>query len=111
MSFLVGPVSGALVAGGVYYGFSNLIATRTAQHQSDLHSLSVRLVDAPTYIPAPLPAAARITHHPFLSVFQDRWNAEIETLFRGFGSWDLRAQEWGKKLLYGSETSQSQKQS
>ncbi|KAF8957528.1 hypothetical protein BDZ97DRAFT_104269 [Flammula alnicola] len=49
MSFLVGPVSGALVAGGVYYGFSNLIQTRTEQHIKDLHALSVRLVETPNW--------------------------------------------------------------
>ncbi|KAH9834751.1 uncharacterized protein C8Q71DRAFT_766217 [Rhodofomes roseus] len=36
MSFLVGPISGALAAGGVYYGFSTMIQTRTEQHRTDV---------------------------------------------------------------------------
>ncbi|KAF5384443.1 hypothetical protein D9615_003408 [Tricholomella constricta] len=122
MSILIGPVSGALVAGGashlhnflqhltatkrklgctqVYYGFSNLMHTRTEQHRADLHALSVRLVSTPT-TPAPPPAAARITHHPFSSMLKDRWNHELGALFAGFGSWDRRAVAWGRRVLYG----------
>jgi altered-inheritance-of-mitochondria protein 5 len=35
MSFLLGTTAGALVAGGVYYGFSNLVHGRTVQHQAE----------------------------------------------------------------------------
>ncbi|KAJ7748404.1 hypothetical protein B0H16DRAFT_1725595 [Mycena metata] len=50
MSFVLGPVSGALVAGGLYYGYSNMMQIR-------LHKLSVRLVETPALIMAP-PSAA-----------------------------------------------------
>ncbi|RDB17285.1 hypothetical protein Hypma_001724 [Hypsizygus marmoreus] len=103
MSFLISPVSGALVAGGVYYGFSNLITTRTEQHRKDLHTLSVRLTETPTLVQGPPPAAARITHHPFVSILKAKWNQDVEYLFRGFNEWDRRAQDWGKKLLYGTD--------
>ncbi|OBZ76294.1 ATP synthase subunit gamma, mitochondrial [Grifola frondosa] len=79
MSFLVGPVSGVLVAGGVYYGFSTMIQTKTEQHRSDLHKLSRRLVDASANIPAPKPASERIAHRPFLSMLQSRWNTQLES--------------------------------
>ncbi|KAF8065047.1 hypothetical protein FPV67DRAFT_167006 [Lyophyllum atratum] len=101
MSFLIGPASGALVAGGVYYGFSNLIHTRTEQHRRDLHTLSARLIEDPTFAQAAPSAATRITHRPFTSLMKAKWNQEIEYLFAGFASWDQRAQEWGRRVLYG----------
>ncbi|KAF9467234.1 hypothetical protein BDZ94DRAFT_1249911 [Collybia nuda] len=105
MSFLLGPVSGALVAGGVYYGFSNMMHTRTEHIRRDLKALSIRLEETPTLIQAPPSAASRIKHHPFTSQLHARWNQEIEYLFTGFQEWDKRAQEWGRKLLYGSGSS------
>ncbi|KAG5720879.1 hypothetical protein E4T56_gene15244 [Termitomyces sp. T112] len=107
MSILIGPISGALVAGGVYYGFSNLISTRTEQHRRDLHALSIRLVETPSLVQAPPPAAARITHHPFASLLKAKWNQEVQSLFTGVANWDRRVQEWGKKLLYGQDGSQT----
>ncbi|KAJ7451986.1 hypothetical protein FB451DRAFT_1283349 [Mycena latifolia] len=101
MSFLLGPVSGALVAGGLYYGYSNMIQTRTEQHKRDLHTLSVRLVETPALIMAPPSAATRITPRPFSALVQARWNQEVASLFAGMGEWDTRVQDWGKKLLYG----------
>ncbi|KDR77017.1 hypothetical protein GALMADRAFT_425347 [Galerina marginata CBS 339.88] len=101
MSFLVGPLSGALVAGGVYYGFSNLIQTRTEQHIRDLHALSLRMIETPRLVQAPISAATRIKPHPFSSELKSLWNHEIASLFRGFHSMDKAAVEWGKSLLYG----------
>ncbi|KAG6833268.1 hypothetical protein H0H87_009443 [Tephrocybe sp. NHM501043] len=69
-----------------------------------LHALSVRLVETPTLVQAPPSAATRITHHPFTSMLQAKWNQEVEYLFAGFGSWDRRAQEWGRRLFYGRDT-------
>ncbi|KAJ7084952.1 hypothetical protein C8R44DRAFT_821768 [Mycena epipterygia] len=103
MSFLLGPVSGALVAGGLYYGYSNMIQARTEQHRKDLHTLSVRLVETPALIMAPPSAATRITPRPFASLVESRWNQQIASLFSGLGEWDTRVQDWGKKVLYGSE--------
>ncbi|PFH50867.1 hypothetical protein AMATHDRAFT_144082 [Amanita thiersii Skay4041] len=108
MSFLVGPVSGALVAGGVYYGFSNLIQTRTQQHKKDLHTLSKRLTESAALTNAPPPAAARVQHSPFMSMVHSKWNQEIEYLFRGFHSWEQRLQDWSRNLLYGDASSQRQ---
>ncbi|KAF8241093.1 hypothetical protein L208DRAFT_1427399, partial [Tricholoma matsutake] len=105
MSFLVGPVSGALVVGGVYYGFSNLIHTRTEQHRKDLHHLSVRLIETPALVQAPPSAASRIKPQSFTSYVQGRWNRELAYLFAGFQQWDKRAQDWGRRLLYGTKNS------
>ncbi|KIY49837.1 hypothetical protein FISHEDRAFT_72461 [Fistulina hepatica ATCC 64428] len=84
MSFIIGPLSGALVASGVYYGFSTLIQTRTQQHRSDLRELSVRLVDMPTHVAAPPSAAARLSDRGFADEMYMRWNAELHGLFTGF---------------------------
>ncbi|KAJ6619249.1 hypothetical protein B0H10DRAFT_1793943, partial [Mycena sp. CBHHK59/15] len=101
--FLLGPLSGALVAGGFYYGYSNMIQTRTEAHRRDLHTLSVRLVATPALIVAPPSAATRITPRPLTTLVQSRWNQEVAALFAGLGAWDTRAQQWGKRLLYRSD--------
>ncbi|KAI0772995.1 hypothetical protein BD413DRAFT_473850 [Trametes elegans] len=103
MSFLVGSVSGALVAGGVYYGFSSMISSKTQQHREDLHHLSDRLVNASSDIPAPVPAVDRIPQRPFTSELQNSWNHQLEALFRGAGNLDQKIIEWGRKTLYGGE--------
>ncbi|KAF8646645.1 hypothetical protein AX16_007144 [Volvariella volvacea WC 439] len=105
MSFLVGPISGALAAGGVYYGFSALIQTKIEQHQRDLHNLSLQLIKSPNFLHAPPPAATRIPEHTFTSVIQARWNTQVANLFAGFREWDQRVEDWGKKLLYGDPRS------
>ncbi|KAJ7626951.1 hypothetical protein FB45DRAFT_920373 [Roridomyces roridus] len=107
MSFLAGPVSGALVAGGLYYGYSNMMQLKTEQHRKDLHALSVRLVEHPALIIAPPSAATRITPPSFNSVLQARWNQEITTLFGGLREWNVRAQEWARTELYGGEVRSS----
>ncbi|XP_006455170.1 hypothetical protein AGABI2DRAFT_194822 [Agaricus bisporus var. bisporus H97] len=104
----VGPVAGALVAGGVYYGFSNLIQTRTDQIRRDLHTLSSRLVDSPTAVIAPPSAAARISRHPWTSYAESQWNQEIAYLFAGVRDWDRKLSQWGRKVLYGEQTSGGQ---
>ncbi|KAF8199359.1 hypothetical protein K438DRAFT_1583385 [Mycena galopus ATCC 62051] len=104
MSFLLGPVSGALVAGGLYYGYSSMMQTRTETHIRDLHTLSVRLVETPALIMAPPSAATRITPRPFSALLQSRWNQEVASMYAGLREWDIRAQEWGKRLLYGAGT-------
>jgi len=104
MSIFIGPISGALVAGGVYYGLSNLIQTRTEQHKKDLHALSVRLVDTPTVVQAPPSAATRIKPHPFTSELKSQWNNEIATLVSGIQNFDKTALNWGRSLLYGPTT-------
>ncbi|KIJ16425.1 hypothetical protein PAXINDRAFT_113541 [Paxillus involutus ATCC 200175] len=104
MSFLAGSLAGALVTGGVYYGFSNLIQTRTAQHRSDLHVLSQRLIGASTIVPSPPPASTRITHRPFTSMLQSQWNEQVAGAFATVGRWERRASEWGRKLVYGEHS-------
>ncbi|KIJ98675.1 hypothetical protein K443DRAFT_680597 [Laccaria amethystina LaAM-08-1] len=101
MSALVGPASGALIAGGVYYGFSNLMQQRTEQLQRDLHTLSLRLTETPALVQAPPSAAARISTHPFSLYFTSQWNKEVARLFAGFRFLDNRVEEWGRGLLYG----------
>ncbi|KAF8911321.1 hypothetical protein CPB85DRAFT_1303541 [Mucidula mucida] len=121
MSVLVGPIAGGLVAGGVrpyckaaslllimhqvYYGFSNLIQSRTEQHRKDLHLLSVRLVDAPTVVPAPPSAASRIAHKPFASLMHEKWNEQVDSAYNWVRTSDRRLEDWGHRLLYGDERS------
>ncbi|KIY72076.1 hypothetical protein CYLTODRAFT_389274 [Cylindrobasidium torrendii FP15055 ss-10] len=107
MSILVGPISGALVAGGVYYGFSSLINSRTEQHRIDLHKLSSRLVDAPTFVPAPPSAASRIHKEPFSEMLQARWNDQIGAAFDWVRASDRRLENWTHRLLYGEDQKSS----
>ncbi|KAF8215109.1 hypothetical protein K438DRAFT_1800730 [Mycena galopus ATCC 62051] len=58
----------------------------------------------PALIMAPPFAATRVTPRPFSTLIQSRRNQEIALLYAGLRDWDTRAQEWGKRLLYGSET-------
>ncbi|KAI0340277.1 hypothetical protein BDW22DRAFT_1334357 [Trametopsis cervina] len=101
MSFLLGPVSGALVAGGVYFGFKTMIQERTERHRADLHVLSTRLADASAAAPTTLPAALRIEHRPLLSAVKSQWNTQVETVFRGIGDLNKKAVNWSKQTLYG----------
>ncbi|KAI0752563.1 hypothetical protein C8Q80DRAFT_1146936 [Daedaleopsis nitida] len=103
MSFLVGTASGALVAGGVYYGFSSMMSTRTQRHRADMHHLSQRLVNAASDIPAPIPASQRIPERPFTAMLQSQWNTQIEALFRSTRALDQQVVEWGRKTLYGGD--------
>ncbi|THV07294.1 hypothetical protein K435DRAFT_772649, partial [Dendrothele bispora CBS 962.96] len=91
-----------LVAGGVYYGFSNLIQTRTKQLSTDLHIQSVRLVETPNVVQAPPSAASRIPEKPFLSMLEAKWNDQIETVFNWARDSDKNIVEWGRRVLYGT---------
>lgn len=99
MSFLVGPLSGAVVAGGIYYGFSNLITKRTEQHQKDLHRLTLRLSETPTYIQAPPPASSRIHQHDFSTTLKNTWNQEVAFIAAGFSGWGRELTRWGTEML------------
>ncbi|TFK46395.1 hypothetical protein OE88DRAFT_1739494 [Heliocybe sulcata] len=101
MSFIFGTLSGALVAGGAYYGFSNLIQTRTQTHRRDLHTLSQRLLNPPSALNAPAPAAARIAHDAFSAQLKERWNQEIGGIFQISREWAAKGADWGKRTLYG----------
>ncbi|KAJ7064020.1 hypothetical protein C8F01DRAFT_1250282 [Mycena amicta] len=101
MSFLLGPVSGALVAGGLYYGYSTVLQNRTEQHRKDLHAISVRLVTSPALIAAPPPAASRIAPRPFSALLKERWNQEIGVLVAGMRGWEDRAADWARRTVYG----------
>ncbi|KAF7304090.1 hypothetical protein MIND_00640500 [Mycena indigotica] len=96
MSFLLGPVSGALVAGGLYYGYSTVMQTRTEQHRKDLHILSTRLTTTPALMTAPPPAASRISPTPFSAVLKERWNHEIGALVAEARTWEDRAGDEGQ---------------
>jgi altered-inheritance-of-mitochondria protein 5 len=63
--------------------------------------LSVRLVDTPTLVQAPLSAAARIKPHPFTSQLKSQWNNEMAALVFGIQNFDKKAWNWGRSLLYG----------
>ncbi|KAF9648278.1 hypothetical protein BDM02DRAFT_3187248 [Thelephora ganbajun] len=102
MSFLIGTVSGALVAGGVYYGFSNTINTRTNKLRKDLHSLSHRFKVDPTQLTTPT-ASERITQRPFSALVQSRWNRQVDVLFKSVAEWDRHATAWARQILYGGD--------
>ncbi|KZT24088.1 hypothetical protein NEOLEDRAFT_1135626 [Neolentinus lepideus HHB14362 ss-1] len=102
MSFLSGTLSGALVAGGLYYGFSNLIQTRTKAHNADLHTLSQRLLNPLPASDVPPTAAERIHRDAFSAQLKDRWNQEIGGLFKTSREWAVKGADWGKRTLYGA---------
>jgi len=104
MSFLVGTLAGAVMTGGVYYGFSNLIHSRTAQHRADMAILTERLNNASTYVPTPPPASTHVRERPFASLVESRWNDEVAKLFASAGRWEQRATEWSRKILYGGDS-------
>ncbi|KAJ7048287.1 hypothetical protein C8F01DRAFT_1192566 [Mycena amicta] len=108
MSFLLGPVSGALVAGGLYYGYSTVMQARTEQHRRDLHAISVRLVTTPALIAAPPPAASRIAPDTFSAVLKERWNAEIGGLVSGMRGLEERAVRRASSMLDGPTKSQQE---
>ncbi|KAI9428533.1 hypothetical protein H4582DRAFT_1990737 [Lactarius indigo] len=120
MSFLIGPVSGALVAGGVspllilyavilkvlvkiYYGFSNLIESRTIQHRDNLHMLSQKLVTPPSEHDVPPTAAARVVTKPLTALVKQRWNEKVSELYTLTGRGGDRASSWGREVLYGGD--------
>jgi len=102
MSFLVGTISGALVAGGVYYGFSNTIDTRTKKLNTDLHALSHRFRVDSAQLTTPT-ASDRITQRPFSTLMQSLWNQQVDALFNGVAEWDRRAVTWVRQVLYGGD--------
>jgi len=102
MSVLVGTLSGVLVAGGVYYGFSNMMHTRTELHRRDLNALSSKMsVPLPATMDAPPPAAERIAHSPMKALLKSRWNEQVEGLVKSAGSLEQNMSEWSRKWLYG----------
>ncbi|TFY59540.1 hypothetical protein EVG20_g7755 [Dentipellis fragilis] len=105
MSFLVGPVSGALVAGGIYYGFSNLIQSRTEQHRQDLHHLAQHFSEPIPPHPAPASAAARVVHRPFTTLLKHQWNEKIAVFFDSTRASEERVADWGRRTLYGGPPS------
>lgn len=105
MSFLLGPISGAVIAGGVYYGFSAMIRTRTEQHIHDLHVLSARLAEPSAPTNAPPSAFDRIEHRPFRLLVQSGWNKQVETAFRDARDLSTRTIDWSRRKLYGEEDS------
>ncbi|EJD01887.1 uncharacterized protein FOMMEDRAFT_168484 [Fomitiporia mediterranea MF3/22] len=104
MSFLTGTLSGALVAGGVYYGFSNLIKSQTEAHRTDMRVLAHTLT-APPRVPGPPPAAERVAQRPMRSLLERRWNEQVEGIFKTFWRWEKDAMGVGRKWLYGSPAS------
>lgn len=105
MSFLIGPVSGALVAGGIYYGFSNLMESRTNQHRDNLHVLSQKLITPPSEHDPPPTAAARIVKKPLTTLIKQRWNEKVNELYGLTGRGGERASSWGREMLYGGDAS------
>ncbi|KAF8480073.1 hypothetical protein DFH94DRAFT_459432 [Russula ochroleuca] len=105
MSFVIGPLSGALVAGGIYYGFSNLVESRTNRHREDLHTLSKRLITPPAEYDPPPPAAARIVMKPFMEVIKQSWNDKVGGIYALTRKEGERASSWGRRVLYGGDAS------
>jgi len=77
---------------------------QVTDYSSDsLRELNTRITDSVALVNAPPSAAARIERRPFASLVESRWNREIETLFRGFYSWDNRFQQWCKDVFYDTK--------
>ena len=81
-------------------GFANVMLT---MRPHSLHTLSVRLTDASAFIAAPIPAAERVKHRPFLQMVKSQWNTQIETLFHGVGDLNRKAFDWSQRTLYGRQ--------
>ncbi|KLO18952.1 hypothetical protein SCHPADRAFT_899286 [Schizopora paradoxa] len=105
MSRLIGTVSGALVAGGVYYAFSNMIQARTQKHTAEMHALSTALLSPPSSIPATPTAAERVNRSPTKSYMQGRWNEEIRGLLKIAGNMETNVAAWSRRWLYGGPRS------
>ncbi|KDQ21680.1 hypothetical protein BOTBODRAFT_26107 [Botryobasidium botryosum FD-172 SS1] len=76
MSFVVGTLTGGLVAGAIYYSFSYTIHTQTYKSRTRLHALAQEL-ESPS-IPQPLPASERITRPQFEDLLKKGWNDQVE---------------------------------
>ncbi|CAK5273415.1 unnamed protein product, partial [Mycena citricolor] len=103
MASLLGPISGALVAGGFYYGYSSLMHNRTESLKTELHTLSVRLVDHPALVMAPPSAAARVTPPSFAATLKARWNDEVAGLAQNLRGLDGQVGAWGRRVVYGDQ--------
>jgi len=105
MSFIISSLSGALVAGGIYYGFSNLIELRTNRHREDLHALSRRLITPPAEHNPPPAAAARIVMKPFTELVKQSWNDKVGRLYALTRKEGERASSLERRVLYGGDAS------
>ena len=75
-----------------------------------MHHLSQRLVNAAADIPAPVPASQRIPQRPFVSMLKDKWNSQIEAVFRGTGRLEEDVAGWARKALYGGDADRTKPQ-
>ncbi|KAI0074270.1 hypothetical protein K474DRAFT_78892 [Panus rudis PR-1116 ss-1] len=112
MSFLIGPISGALAAGGVYYGLSSMMSNSIQIHRNDMQSLSNRLQSPESQVStsAPPRAADRIqqTHYP--DYLKYRWNNQLEIMLERVREVDDKISAWGRRVLYGGDANGSQQQ-
>ncbi|EJD51864.1 hypothetical protein AURDEDRAFT_158709 [Auricularia subglabra TFB-10046 SS5] len=95
MGFFIGALSGALVAGGIYYAYSSTIQTRTLKHCTQLRALAHELQDPPIVRNAPAPAASRIPSRPFSDQFAQKWNDGL----RGISTIDRKVEDITKRLF------------
>ncbi|KZV80428.1 hypothetical protein EXIGLDRAFT_780958 [Exidia glandulosa HHB12029] len=95
MGFFAGALSGALVAGGVYYAYSSTIQQRTAKHCTELRALSRQLEDPPIVRNAPAPAVTRVPIRPFRDQFMQKWNEGLQ----GLSTIDRKVEEITKRLF------------
>jgi len=94
----VGVVSGAVVAGGLYYAFSNSIQSQTLKSRAQLQSLSQQLQ-------SPLPPTPQTVsnrqhvNQTFKGLLKQRWNEGLTTMFIRIHEWDRKVEDWGKSLI------------
>lgn len=77
---------------------------------NSMHHLSQRLVNAAADVPASIPASQRIPERPFTTTLQGQWNKQIEAIFRYTRELDQHVVAWGRKTLYGGDTSRTKSQ-
>ncbi|KAG8923795.1 hypothetical protein FRC02_010913 [Tulasnella sp. 418] len=87
MSFFIGPITGGLVAGAVYYSFSYSIETRTKDLQARFQNLNHQL-NQPAVHGDP-PAVNRVVYSPFREMLKRRWNEEVAAGFSAVQNFEV----------------------
>lgn len=70
-----------------------------------LRMLSKKLITPPSEYDPPPPAAARIVMKPFTELIKQSWNDKVGGLYALTRKEGERASSWGRRVLYGGDSS------